>query len=111
MKNFNTELAKLAVSFSEEPVSPPSRKIGTNPQAIEDYFKEILHEISEKPLSFYNKSRRLKEDFGLDSLDKVEMIMYLEKDLDITLRDHEWTGKKTAGELLDLLFSRCLVFA
>jgi acyl carrier protein len=111
MKEINTEWTELANSFTKKGISPPSRKIPTQPQAIEVYFKEILHDISEKPLSFYDRNLRFKEDYGLDSLDKVEMVMYMEKDLNIKLYDHEWTHLKTAGQFLELLFARCLVMA
>ena len=111
MKEINTEWTELAASFSGKVISPPSRNIPGEPHAIEAYFREILHEISEKPLSFYDQNLRLREDYGLDSLDKVEMVMYLEKDLNIKLHDHEWTHLKTTGQFLELLFSRCLVLA
>lgn len=111
MKNFNADLAALASSFTESELSfiPPSRQIAADPASVEAYFKETLLEIAQKSSDAYDESARLKEDLGLDSLDLVELIMYCEKDLGITLRDHEWQTQKTVAELLDLLFSKCLV--
>ncbi len=111
MKNFNAEIAALASSFAQSEISPTpeSQQIAPDPGAIESFFKEILLDIAQKPADFYQGSGRLKDDYGLDSLDMVELVMYCEKDLDITLRDHEWKSIKTADDFLQVLFDKCLV--
>jgi len=44
---------------------------------------------------------RFEEDLGMDSLDFVELIIYVEEDLDTTIPDDESDNLRTIGELVD----------
>lgn len=73
---------------------------------LETKVKEIVLDVSDRSLKDYSDNLLFKSDFGLDSLDMVELIMICEKDFYITLPDAEWEGMKTPSELIDLIASK-----
>ncbi|MEL6590763.1 MAG: acyl carrier protein [Bacteroidota bacterium] len=106
MKHFDAEFDSL---FSDVPSSYNQPVTIHSVEEIEDNFKDLLLDIAQKPKDFFSADKRLKEDYGLDSLDMVELVMYCEKDFSLILRDHEWRSLRTPGEFLELINSK--VFA
>ena len=49
---------------------------------------------------------RLQEDLGADSLDVIELMMYVEKDFMISIPDEVVEQVKTVGEVIDYVESR-----
>lgn len=67
--------------------------------AIYGYLKEIL-----SPSTNFTESSRLVDDLGLDSLDQIELSIYLEEKLDIIIDDEDVVGKaNTVGDLISIL--------
>lgn len=50
-----------------------------------------------------NEESRLNEDLGFDSLDKIEVCMYVEKSFRVEIQDEELDKAKTVGDVIDLL--------
>jgi len=75
-------------------------------EELETKVKEIVLEVSDKNPIDYGDNLLFKSDFGLDSLDMVELIMICEKDFYITLPDSEWQGMKTPSELADIIAAK-----
>lgn len=46
---------------------------------------------------------RLDEDLGLDSLDRVDLVMAIEEEFGVDIEDEEWERVETVGDILRLL--------
>jgi len=77
-------------------------------EELETKVKEIILDVSDRSPKDYSENSFFKSDFGLDSLDMVELIMICEKDFYITLPDSEWEGMKTPSELIDLIATKVI---
>ena len=73
---------------------------------LADAFRLIVLEIGEIIPESYRLDASFSSDFGMDSLDMVELIMICEKDFVIHLPDHEWTSLDTPAELLGLIIRK-----
>ena len=71
--------------------------------SIESSVRELLIDFAGIKERMYSKESLLAEDMGLDSLDRVELVMMCEANFGISMPDHEWTGVRTAGDLVDLI--------
>ncbi len=65
-------------------------------------FRSIASEIAEKDLSAVDESGVIAE-LGIDSLELLEVIGSLERDLDIRVPDDQLVGIQTVGQLLTLV--------
>ena len=65
-------------------------------------FRSIASEIAEKDLSSVDESGVIAE-LGIDSLELLEVIGSLERDLDIRVPDDQLVGIQTVGQLLTLV--------
>ena len=73
--------------------------------------KDIKTTIEEILIDYrwVNPSRIIKEDeelstdFGMDSLDKMELIMYIEREYDISIPDDHAEKMDTVGKIIDYL--------
>ncbi|MFA5687298.1 MAG: phosphopantetheine-binding protein [Bacilli bacterium] len=66
----------------------------------------ILEKFKEKfNVDEVDKEKALK-DYGLDSLDMVELILDLEEEHNIKFSDEEMTGLQTIGDLLNSISSK-----
>lgn len=109
MKQFDAEFDSL---FSDPTTYTPSQPLDFSSfDEVIDNFKELLLDIAQKPMDFFCPQKRFKEDYGLDSLDMVELVMYCEKDFSLILRDHEWRSLRTPGQFLEMLSARLMVAA
>ena len=66
--------------------------------SIVGYFQALKQELDESKL---NKDTRFKEDLSMDSLDMIELAMYLEETLGIDLDKGDIREAKTLGEATD----------
>jgi acyl carrier protein len=65
-------------------------------------FRSTASEIAEKDLSSVEESGVIAE-LGIDSLELLEVIGSLERDLSIRIPDDQLVGLKTIGQLLSLV--------
>ncbi|MEM6344909.1 MAG: acyl carrier protein [Bacteroidota bacterium] len=107
MKHFDAEFESL---FSETTTHNSEQPLNISSfDEVVDAFKELLLDIAQKPAEFFCPQKRLKEDYGLDSLDMVELVMYCEKDFSLVLRDHEWRSLRTPEQFLEMLSAKLMV--
>jgi acyl carrier protein len=59
----------------------------------------ILKEISDRDI----QPESTYDELGLDSLDLVELVMYLEEDFDIVIPDQEFEACKDVGDIVKLI--------
>lgn len=71
--------------------------------SVESSIRDILIDFSGIKARAYSKECLLSTDLGLDSLDRVELVMMCEANFGISMPDHEWTGVQTAGDLVELI--------
>lgn len=50
-----------------------------------------------------SRSIDVEKDLGMDSLDKTEMIINLERDFAVNTPDSKWSEVSTIGEVIDLI--------
>ena len=109
MKHFDAEFDSL---FSETTTYNSHQPISISSfDEVVEAFKELLLDIAQKPVEFFCPQKRLKEDYGLDSLNMVELVMYCEKDFSLILRDHEWRSLRTPEQFLEMLNTKLMVAA
>lgn len=65
-------------------------------------FRSTASEIAEKDLSAVEETGAIAE-LGIDSLELLEVIGSLERDLNIRVPDDQLVGIKTVGQLLSLV--------
>jgi acyl carrier protein len=65
-------------------------------------FRTTASEIAEKDLSTVDEAGLISE-LGIDSLELLEVIGSLERDLDIRVPDDQLVGIQTVGQLLNLV--------
>jgi acyl carrier protein len=73
---------------------------------LEDIVMAQISEISGNAITDINHGSLLEDDLGIDSLDSVELIMNLEKELKISVPDNDIEGMKSwrVGTLIDYLY-------
>jgi acyl carrier protein len=71
--------------------------------SVESSVRDILIDFAGIKERTYTRDSLLAEDMGLDSLDRVELVMMCEANFGISLPDHEWAGVETAGDLVELI--------
>ena len=54
-------------------------------------------------LDDYSEDTNLREDLGLDSLDIIDIIMSIERDLNISIPDSDITNLDTLGDLYKIV--------
>lgn len=65
---------------------------------------EVFHEEFEVPLEGLNPESHIFDDFGLDSLDVVDLIVALQKKFGVQVRNDDRVRKvRTLDDLYDLL--------
>jgi acyl carrier protein len=68
-------------------------------------FRSTASEIAEKDLSTIDEAGSISE-LGIDSLELLEVIGSLERDLDIRVPDDQLVGIQTVGQLLNLVSAK-----
>ena len=67
-------------------------------ELVVEHLKSLSQEVDPRSL---NRSTRFKEDLSMDSLDMIELVMYLEEVLGIDLDKGEVKSSKTLGQAVD----------
>ena len=70
---------------------------------IEEKVKEIVAEKAECEISEVNDQTNLEETLGMDSLDRVELLMEMEKEFDIIIPDDDADKVITTKDCVDLV--------
>ena len=70
---------------------------------IEEQVKKVIAEQLGIKLDQVKDDSNLTNDFGADSLDKVELIMNLEEELGIAILDDELEQLQTVREVIDFV--------
>ena len=73
----------------------------TRPELLQ-LFRSSASEIAEKDLSKVDEAGVIAE-LGIDSLELLEVIGSLERDLDVRIPDDQLVGIQTVGQLLNLV--------
>jgi acyl carrier protein len=68
-------------------------------------FRSTASEIAEKDLSKVEEAGAIAE-LGIDSLELLEVVGSLERDLDIRVPDDQLVGIQTVGQLLNLVSAK-----
>lgn len=71
--------------------------------SIESSVRDLLIDFAGIKERTYSRESLLAEDMGLDSLDRVELVMMCEANFGVSMPDHEWAGVQTAGDLVELI--------
>lgn len=74
-----------------------------NKEDIEVRVKEIIAEKAECEISEVNDQTNLEETLGMDSLDRVELLMEIEKEFGITIPDDDADKVITTKDCVDLV--------
>ena len=74
-----------------------------NREEIEVKVKEIVAEKAECEISEVNDQTNLEETLGMDSLDRVELLMEIEKEFGITIPDDDADKVITTKYCVDLV--------
>ncbi len=76
--------------------------------SIEDRVREIIYEQLDvggwngiEKADDLKREHSLRDDLSADSLDEVELIMYLEEDFDCEIEDVDAENINTVGDVLD----------
>jgi len=73
---------------------------------ILEAFKDVLVEQLSVNKEDIKDESKLEEDFGADSLDRVEIIMAIEENFGLEIPDEEAEKIKTVGEAVDYIVSK-----
>ena len=76
----------------------------TRPELLQ-IFRSTASEIAEKDLRSVDEAGVIAE-LGIDSLELLEVIGSLERDLDIRVPDDQLVGIQTVGQLLNLVAAK-----
>lgn len=68
---------------------------------IEEQVFKIVAGIAAAPVESVERTSRLREDLGYDSLDEVELMMAIEEQYGFSVSDEEAEKIKTAGDVLE----------
>ena len=73
---------------------------------MEQKLKELIADNMDVEISDIQPESNFIEDFGIDSLEMIELIVELEKEFDIMITNEEMADIKTYGDLLAFLQSK-----
>lgn len=91
--------------FSEKRKQKQKEKEEFN-NKIQDKIIQGISEILKKPKETILPTSRIKEDLGADSLDAVELTMFLETEFEVEIPDEDADTLKTINDITDYLFLR-----
>lgn len=104
MKKSITEVAALAAQFTQTTIPMKSYNPANEQMALEDRLKNIVFDlVDEDELNSYDLEASFKEDFAMDSLDMIELVMVCEKEFRISIADMEWMKVRTVGDMEELV--------
>ena len=77
-----------------------------NREQVRDVLKAIFEEETNQTLEALEDDAVLAEDFALDSVDLVSLLMRVESQFQVRLTNAELTESRTVGALIDLVRSK-----
>ncbi|HVA46746.1 MAG TPA: acyl carrier protein [Pirellulales bacterium] len=77
-----------------------------NREEIRNVLKTLFEEETSRSLEALDDAAVLAEDFALDSVDVVSLLMRVERRFQVRLTNAELTENRTVGALIDLLKSK-----
>ena len=108
--------ARLQPLVARPAVHPPLRALGARlySDGPAPLTKEFILERVSGVLSNCDKidaakivpQARLEEDLGLDSLDVVDALFYVEEEFTVTMPDHEADGLKTVEDVVNWVYKQ-----
>ena len=101
------DLAHELTNFVVADTAPVQQQKGIQwpePAEVEGCFQSILHRLFLIDSHEISQESLMKEDLGLDSLDRVELVMNIEREMGFSLHDQEWTCLRTYREWHTLLY-------
>ena len=74
-------------------------------EQLKNLIKETVENIATEDVSFTNEQSKLQDDYGLDSLDRIELAIEIEKTMAIVIPDNliENWDKKTINQVYNEL--------
>ena len=78
----------------------------TRDEVFERYAVEAARVIGVDRNRITDESRFL-EDLGADSLDIIEIMVFIEEDLNIGVRQELLNNVRTVGQVVDLVYAHC----
>ncbi|WP_100551024.1 acyl carrier protein [Caedibacter taeniospiralis] len=75
----------------------------TSKQQIHDELKNIFSELFELDPQSISLEARLYEDLDLDSIDAVDLIVYLQSKTDKQFKPEEFKSVKTVGDIVNII--------
>nr|MCR5453661.1 acyl carrier protein [Bacteroidales bacterium] len=107
-KNDVTELLKK-IKQRKPSEDEPLPKLETDDVFTEDFVAETIKLIIAEKLGVEEgevvDTAGLTDDLGCDELDSVELLMLLEKEFGITVKDEDWEAVKTVDDVIKLILS------
>ncbi|MEM9986911.1 MAG: phosphopantetheine-binding protein [Bacteroidota bacterium] len=108
MKKNLSAVASLAAQFAQmapkkDDPKPEKAKASQTP---EEKIQAIVMDLTDIDREEYVKGADLKEDFAMDSLDMIELVMICEKEFRISIADMEWMKIRTVKELEIMILGR-----
>ncbi|RMG29165.1 MAG: acyl carrier protein [Bacteroidetes bacterium] len=73
---------------------------------IEEIIRNLVTKLSNLEADAYSIDKVLGDDFGIDSLDLVELIMSCEREFGILIHDEELSLNHTPAQLTELVKSK-----
>lgn len=73
---------------------------------IEERIKNFLVEEMEINPAKINPGARLKEDMGIDSLEVVDTVVFVEREFGFKMKSEEFKDIKTFGQFVDYITER-----
>jgi len=73
---------------------------------MEQKLKELIAENMDVDIEEITADSNFIDDFGIDSLEMVELVVELEKAFDIMITNEEMADIKTFGDLLEFIKSK-----
>lgn len=73
---------------------------------IEERIKNFLVEEMEINPAKINPDARLKEDMGIDSLEVVDTVVFVEREFGFKMKSEEFKDIKTFGQFIDYITER-----
>jgi acyl carrier protein len=76
------------------------------PESVEERVKKVIAEQLNVEVSAVKNEASFDDDLGADSLDKVELVMALESEFDLSIEDEAADKIKTVGDAINFIVGK-----
>jgi acyl carrier protein len=76
------------------------------PESVEERVKKVIAEQLNVEVSAVKNESSFDDDLGADSLDKVELVMALESEFDLSIEDEAADKIKTVGDAINFIVEK-----